>query len=87
MSAVLEAVGTHSEKPQPKEIRCRLPSCTSIFRPKRNWQHFCSTKCRNDWHHSMTPEAMRKDIDTTDRRVGVLEEQVRALIERMIPPE
>lgn len=35
--------------PQPKKTSCK--GCSISFYPKRSWQDFCSTKCRNDFHY------------------------------------
>ncbi len=58
-------------KPSGKAQPCR--ACRSPFTPRRAWQHFCSPKCRNAWHTSMTPEAMRRDLDALAARVAALE--------------
>lgn len=54
-----------------KEVRC--PVDDRPFVQRRPWQKFCSTGCRNAWHHSMTPEALRKDLDALRRRLDELE--------------
>lgn len=58
-------------KPSGKAKTCR--ACQSPFQPRRTWQHFCSPRCRNAWHSSMTPEAMRRDLDALAARVAALE--------------
>ena len=25
-------------------------ACQGLFKRRKRWQRFCSTKCRNDWH-------------------------------------
>jgi len=44
-----------------------------LFTPKRAWQRFCSPKCRKTFHASMTPEALRRELDDLKRRVAALE--------------
>lgn len=70
--------GMHSEKPQAKEIACAR-GCGLLFVPKRQWQKFCSTKCRNEFHHSLTPEALRRDIDADNARIVELERRLTAI--------
>lgn len=38
------------------DVKCRW--CPTRFQQRRSWQHFCSPKCRNDWHSAMRPEAV-----------------------------
>lgn len=57
----MSAAGTHSEAAGAKEIACG--TCRAPFRPKRGWQKFCSDACRNAFHHRLTPEAMRRELD------------------------
>jgi hypothetical protein len=45
----------------PPEAIC--PVDGTRFAPKRSWQKFCSDQCRNTFHHSLTPEALRRDLD------------------------
>lgn len=49
---------THLAAPGAQERPC--DTCGSLFRPARGWSRFCKTKCRNDWHQMMRPEAVRE---------------------------
>lgn len=54
------------------------PPCEACHKPfsrKRRWQRFCSTKCRNAFHHraNMASEDRVADLE---RRVKVLEERL-----------
>lgn len=53
------------------------------FTPKRSWQKFCSDRCRNTWHQSMTPEALRKDLDAIRAAVDALKAGNAALSQRV----
>lgn len=67
----------HLEKPQAKEIAC--PMDGTLFVPKRSWQKFCSDRCRNAYHGSMSPEALRRDLDELRRQVAALTQRVTVL--------
>lgn len=44
---------------QPKvdgQVQCG--ACPALFKPKKKWQHFCSTTCRNAFH----TEEKRKEV-------------------------
>lgn len=48
--------------------------CKEPFARKRRWQRFCSTGCRNEWHHrNAMPDSDR--IADLERRVKALEEK------------
>jgi hypothetical protein len=32
--------------------------CQQLFKPKREWQHFCSEKCRNLFHAALRKAAL-----------------------------
>lgn len=51
----------HSEPAGAAGLTCEM--CRCQFPVKRGWQRFCTPACRNAWHATMKPEAMRKDID------------------------
>lgn len=66
--------------------------CPVMFTPKRaSWAKFCSVKCRNEFHRSLTPAALHKriaeleasnaaqclQIDAIEKRLSVLDEPVR----------
>jgi hypothetical protein len=53
------------------------------FTPKRPWQKFCSDRCRSTWHQSMTPEALRKDLDALRAAVDALAAGNAALSQRV----
>lgn len=56
--------------PRSPEARCE--ACGRIFSPKREWQRFCTTPCRQAFHAKLTPEALRRDIDELRRQVAAL---------------
>lgn len=45
---------------------------------KRGWQKFCSAKCRNAYHATMAPPALRRDIDALKHQVAELQGQAHA---------
>ncbi len=61
----------HLDKPQPPQKPCE--NCGKPFTPKRAWARFCHSDCRNAWHRSMTPEAMRRDLDELRARLAKIE--------------
>lgn len=69
----LDSAGATQDAAKPSEAGKSCRACQSQFQPRRAWQHFCSPKCRNAWHTSMTPEAMRRDLDALAARVAALE--------------
>ena len=54
---------------QPAKDEPKCPVCRASFLARRKWQRFCSPKCRNEYHSSMTPEVLRRDIDELKRQV------------------
>jgi hypothetical protein len=48
-------------------------ACGAPFKPRREWQKFCSTPCRQAYHAKLTPEALRRDLDELRKRVAELE--------------
>ena len=69
----------HSDSHQATEATAaesRCPVCNQPFRARRKWQRFCSPKCRNEYHGSMTTEALRRDIDALKARLEALEARV-----------
>jgi hypothetical protein len=76
---------THSDAtsaaPAVREVPC--PVCSTPYAPKRPWQKFCSDRCRSTWHQSMTPEALRKDLDTLRAAVDALTAGNAALSQRV----
>jgi prefoldin subunit 5 len=69
------------EAARPREVLC--PVDRTPFVPARSWQKFCSTACRNTYHQSMTPEALRRDIDTLKAQVVELKAGNEALNRRV----
>jgi hypothetical protein len=59
-----------SETPAAREVRC--PVDGTMFAPARSWQKFCSNECRNRFHQSMTPEALRRDIEALRAEVEAM---------------
>jgi hypothetical protein len=57
---------------QAKELLC--PVDGTPFVPKRPWQKWCSTECRNKYHQSMTPVALRRDIDALRSQLAAMAE-------------
>ena len=45
--------------------------CGKNFRPARPWQHFCSPRCRNNFHNRETSRALQEAKDE-QYRVEVL---------------
>lgn len=52
----------HSEAQGASQAQGSKPcdQCGTPFVPKRPWTRFCRTKCRNDWHSAMRPEAVKE---------------------------
>jgi hypothetical protein len=46
----------------------RCDECGKDFRRTRAWQHFCSPKCRNDYHNHETSRALHEAKDEQYRR-------------------
>ena len=40
-------------------VKCENPECGREFRPNRDWQTFCNSKCRNDYHNGLTKQDRR----------------------------
>ena len=55
-------------------------TCLRPFRPVREWQRFCCTRCRQTYHASMTPDALRRDLDDLKSRLKYLEEGLAVLV-------
>lgn len=68
-----EAAGAAPAATEGKGSLKPCAACQKPFAARRKWARFCSTNCRNEWHRSMTPEAMRRDIDELLRKVQALE--------------
>lgn len=49
---------------------CRNPGCGKEFRPRRQWQRFCSAACRRTFHAAGTR------LDNLERRVVDLEKSL-----------
>lgn len=43
----------------PLTRKCRF--CTTLFKPRRSWAEFCSTKCRNDFHGAERRKAQQRE--------------------------
>jgi len=70
----MNAPETHLDKPEQSQrepVACG--ACRQPFVPTRPWSRFCSTKCRNLFHQSLTPDALRRDIDALRTQVAELE--------------
>jgi hypothetical protein len=68
----------HLQKAGKAQVTCQV--CEGLFTPKRaSWAKFCSTKCRNAHHSTLTPKALHK-------RIGELEAKVAALQKDAHPP-
>lgn len=59
---------------------CRNPGCGKEFRPRRQWQRFCSAACRRTFHAAGTR------LDNLERRVIELERLVAGLTGRAPMP-
>jgi protein-arginine kinase activator protein McsA len=66
---------------QPKQLTCE--TCSTLFTSKRHWQRFCSDKCRNDYHHRLTPESLRRDLDAMRAELAALKNGNEALSRRV----
>lgn len=69
------------EAAKPKEVLC--PVDGTPFVPTRSWQKWCSTNCRNTYHQSMKPEALRRDLDAARRALAELKAEHDALKRRL----
>jgi hypothetical protein len=49
-----EAAGTTL----PAQATC--DACPNLFKRRKRWQRFCSSRCRNDWHQWTRPEAVKE---------------------------
>lgn len=55
------------------EVSC--DGCGQPFAPKRRWQRFCKPGCRSTYHSSLTPEALRREIDELKREAATLRQE------------
>lgn len=68
---------TRLEKPARRQVQC--PVCPVVFPQNRPHQRFCSTKCKNIYHGSMTPQVLRRDLDALREQVAELTRRVTVL--------
>ncbi len=68
----------HLEKPQRAQVTCLV--CTTVFTPKRaSWAKFCSTKCRNAFHRTLTPQALHQQIEDLKATLAAMKEEHEAI--------
>lgn len=42
---------------------CEYVNCKGNYRPTKNWQRFCSPKCRDDWHNHQRKIAQMQEAE------------------------
>jgi len=54
--------------------RCANVACGAKFTPSRDWQKFCSAKCRTEYHYGRKPDKVF-EIDPTDKTILLIVRQ------------
>lgn len=61
----------HANASSPREVACLV--CEAVFVPRKPWAKFCSSACRNRFHHDKrTVEALTKRVESLEQQMEMV---------------